>query len=144
MIISTGMATAAELDESVRVARQAGASDIVLLKCTSTYPASPSNTNLATIPHLRELFQCQVGLSDHTNGIGVAVAGIALGATVVEKHFTLKRSEGGVDAAFSLEPEEMSALVIETGGPGKPRARSTTDRPKASSHLCHCDAHCTW
>ena len=115
MIISTGMATVAELDETVRAARKAGCDDLVLLKCTSTYPASPENTNILTIPHMRDLFQCQAGLSDHTMGIGAAVAGVALGATVIEKHFTLSRADGGVDAAFSLEPEEMRALVVETG-----------------------------
>jgi len=114
MVISTGMATVAELDETVRTARQAGCSDIVLLKCTSSYPATPENTNLRTIPHMRELFGVQVGLSDHTLGIGVALASIALGATVVEKHFTLNRSEGGVDAAFSLEPGEFKQLVSES------------------------------
>ncbi len=114
MIISTGMATIAELDEAVRVAREAGCKDLILLKCTSTYPASPENTNMLTIPHMRELFDCEVGLSDHTMGIGVAVASVALGATVIEKHFTLSRADGGVDSAFSMEPEEMKALVIET------------------------------
>jgi sialic acid synthase SpsE len=114
MIISTGMASVAELDETVRTAREAGCSDIILLKCTSTYPATPENTNILTIPHMRELFNCQVGLSDHTMGVGVAVASVALGATVIEKHFTLCRADGGVDATFSMEPEEMKALVIET------------------------------
>lgn len=114
MIISTGMATVAELDETVRTAREAGCKDLILLKCTSTYPASPENTNILTIPHMRELFNCQVGLSDHTMGIGVAVASVALGATVIEKHFTLSRADGGVDSAFSMEPDEMKALVIET------------------------------
>jgi N-acetylneuraminate synthase len=114
MIISTGMATVAELDETVRVTREAGCEDIVLLKCTSTYPATPENTNILTIPHLRDLFGTQVGLSDHTMGIGVSVASVALGATVIEKHFTLSRADGGVDAAFSMEPEEMRQLVIET------------------------------
>jgi N-acetylneuraminate synthase len=114
MIISTGMATVADLDETVRTARAAGCRDIVLLKCTSSYPASPANTNVATIPHMRELFGCQVGLSDHTMGVGVAVASVALGATVIEKHFTLSRAEGGVDSAFSLEPAEMRSLVVET------------------------------
>ncbi|KKM12350.1 N-acetylneuraminate synthase [Clostridiales bacterium PH28_bin88] len=114
MLISTGMATVAELDETVRVAREAGCQDLILLKCTSTYPASPENTNIFTIPHMRELFRCEVGLSDHTVGIGVAVASIALGATVIEKHFTLSRADGGVDSAFSLEPEEMRSLVIES------------------------------
>ncbi len=114
MIISTGMASVAELDETVRAARAAGARDLVLLKCTSTYPATPENTNILTIPHLRELFQCEVGLSDHTMGIGVSVASVALGASVIEKHFTLSRADGGVDSTFSMEPAEMSALVVET------------------------------
>jgi N-acetylneuraminate synthase len=114
LIISTGMATVAELAESVDAAREAGCKDLVLLKCTSTYPATPENTNILTIPHLRELFGCEVGLSDHTMGVGVAVASVALGATVIEKHFTLARSDGGVDSAFSMEPDEMQALVVET------------------------------
>lgn len=114
MIISTGMATLAELDESVCVAREAGCNDLVLLKCTSTYPASPENTNILTIPNIRERFGVQVGLSDHTMGIGVAVAAVALGATVIEKHFTLRRTDGGVDSAFSMEPDEMRSLVVET------------------------------
>jgi len=114
MLISTGMATAAELDETVRTARAAGCKDIVLLKCTSTYPATPENTNILTIPHMRELFSCQIGLSDHTMGTGVAVAAVALGATVIEKHFTLARADGGVDSAFSMEPAEFAALVTET------------------------------
>jgi pseudaminic acid synthase len=114
MIISTGMATVAELAESVDAAREAGCRDLILLKCTSTYPATPENTNILTIPHLRDLFGCEVGLSDHTMGIGVAVASVALGATVIEKHFTLARADGGVDSAFSMEPAEMAALVAET------------------------------
>ncbi len=114
IIISTGMATVAELDETVRTARESGCEDLILLKCTSTYPATPENTNILTIPHLRDLFGVQVGLSDHTMGIGVAVASVALGATVIEKHFTLSRADGGVDAAFSMELEEMRQLVIES------------------------------
>jgi len=114
LIISTGMASLAELDETVRAAREAGCRHMVLLKCTSNYPASPANTNIATIPHLRQMFGCEVGLSDHTMGVGVAVASVALGASVIEKHFTLRRADGGVDSAFSLEPEEMAALVIES------------------------------
>jgi pseudaminic acid synthase len=114
MIISTGMATIAELDETVRTARENGCEDIVLLKCTSTYPATPENSNLLTIPHMREMFNCEVGLSDHTPGIGSAVASVALGATVIEKHFTLCREDGGIDSAFSMEPEEMAQLVLET------------------------------
>jgi pseudaminic acid synthase len=114
MIISTGMASVAELDETVRESRASGCNDLILLKCTSTYPASPENTNIQTIPHLGELFSCQVGLSDHTMGIGAAIASVALGASVIEKHFTLLRADGGVDSAFSMEPMEMNALVIES------------------------------
>ncbi len=114
LIISTGMASVAELDEAVNAAREAGCKELILLKCTSTYPASPENTNILTIPHMRELFGCQVGLSDHTFGVGVSVASVVLGATVIEKHFTLSREDGGVDSAFSMEPHEMSMLVSET------------------------------
>ncbi len=114
VIISTGMATVAELDETVRAAREAGCKDLILLKCTSTYPATADNTNILTIPHLRNLFDCEVGLSDHTMGVGVSVASVALGATVIEKHFTLNRADGGVDSAFSMEPAEMAQLVLET------------------------------
>jgi N-acetylneuraminate synthase len=114
VIISTGMATAGEIDETVRAARAAGAKDLILLKCTSTYPATPQNTNVRTIAHMRELFGCEIGLSDHTMGIGASVASVALGASVIEKHFTLRRSDGGVDATFSLEPAELRALVEET------------------------------
>jgi N-acetylneuraminate synthase len=113
IIMSTGMATLSELGESVSVAREAGCKDLILLKCTSTYPAEASNTNIKTISHMRELFGCQIGLSDHTMGVGVAVASVALGATVIEKHFTMDRSEGGVDSSFSLEPEEFAQLVVE-------------------------------
>jgi N-acetylneuraminate synthase len=111
MIISTGMATVSEIEETVSAAREAGCRDIILLKCTSTYPASAENTNISTIPHMGELFGCEVGLSDHTMGVGVAVASIALGASVIEKHFTLSRSDGGVDSTFSLEPKELEMLV---------------------------------
>jgi pseudaminic acid synthase len=114
IIISTGMASISELDEAVNTARNAGCKDLILLKCTSTYPASPVNSNLITIPHMKQLFQCQIGLSDHTMGVGAAVASVALGATVIEKHFTLSRKDGGVDSAFSLEPNEMKVLVEET------------------------------
>jgi len=114
LIMSTGMASVAEIDEAVRIAREAGGQDIVLLKCTSTYPAKPDKSHLYTLPHMRQLFRCQVGVSDHTLGIGAAIAGVALGAVAIEKHFTLARSDGGVDSAFSLEPEEMKLLVTET------------------------------
>lgn len=113
IIASTGMASVAELDDMVRTARENGCADLTLLKCTSSYPATPKGTNLRTIPHMKDLFNCKVGLSDHTLGIGAAVASIALGATVIEKHFTLSRADGGVDSAFSLEPEEMKLLVRE-------------------------------
>ncbi|EKR46799.1 pseudaminic acid synthase [Leptospira interrogans serovar Grippotyphosa str. UI 12769] len=114
IIISTGMANIQEIAEAVDTVRATGNNQLILLKCTSTYPATPDNTNILTIPHMRELFQCEIGLSDHTLGIGVAVASVALGATVIEKHFTLSRAEGGVDSAFSMEPVEMKSLVTET------------------------------
>jgi N-acetylneuraminate synthase len=114
LIISTGMASIAELDETVRAARAAGCRDLVLLKCTSTYPASPENSHVLTIPHMRALFGCEVGLSDHTLGVGASLAAVAHGASVIEKHFTLRRSEGGVDSVFSMEPEEMALLVTES------------------------------
>ena len=114
LIISTGMASLGELDQAVTTAREAGCDEIILLKCTSTYPDTPENTNISTIPHLRKLFGTEVGLSDHTMGVGVAVASVALGASVIEKHFTLRRADGGVDSAFSLEPHELKSLVTES------------------------------
>ncbi len=114
IIMSTGMASLAELEAAVQAAREYGCSDLTLLKCTSTYPATPASSNLRTIPHLKSLFDCSVGLSDHTMGTGVSVAAIALGAEVIEKHFTLCRADGGVDSAFSLEPDELRILVTET------------------------------
>lgn len=113
IILSTGMATIAEISEAVEVARDNGCSDITLLKCTTSYPASAAQCNINTIPHLAKLFQCRVGLSDHTLGIGVAIAAVAVGARVIEKHLTLSRSDGGVDSVFSLEPKEMKSLVTE-------------------------------
>ncbi|SEW03360.1 pseudaminic acid synthase [Chitinophaga arvensicola] len=113
VIMSSGVSTLAGLDEGVSVLRDNGCKDLVLLKCTSSYPSSPENTNLATIPHMKQLFNCHVGLSDHTMGVGAAVASVALGARVIEKHFCLSRAEGGVDSAFSLEPDEFKSLVIE-------------------------------
>jgi sialic acid synthase SpsE len=114
IIMSTGMASIIEIAEAVQVARDAGAKEIVLLKCTSAYPAPPEDINLLTIPHLAQTFGVQTGLSDHTMGVGVSVAATALGATVIEKHFTLARSDGGVDSTFSLEPSELAQLVTET------------------------------
>jgi len=113
IIMSTGMASIREIAEAVEAARSSGCQDIVLLKCTSTYPASPRDSNIRTLPHLQSAFQCQVGISDHTLGVGVAVASVALGATVIEKHLTIDREEGGVDSAFSMEPAEMKLLVAE-------------------------------
>lgn len=113
IIISTGMADLSDLERMVNIVRAEGNDQLVLLKCTSTYPAEPYNTNLRTIPHLRELFDCQVGLSDHTLGTGVGVAATVLGATVIEKHLTMNRADGGPDASFSLEPAEMARLVQE-------------------------------
>lgn len=115
MIISTGMASISELDEAVRAAKKHGCGDIALLKCTSAYPAPPEDANLLTIPHMRELFQCEVGISDHTMGVGASIAAVALGATIIEKHITLDRNEPGVDAAFSIEPHELRNLVKEAG-----------------------------
>jgi len=114
LIISTGMATVSELEDAVAAAREAGCKDLVLLKCTSTYPADPDNSHIRTVPHLRELFHCEVGLSDHTMGVGVSVASVAMGAVLIEKHFTLRRADGGVDSSFSIEPSELRSLVIET------------------------------
>ena len=135
MIMSTGMATAEEMQEAVTTARNSGCRDVVLLKCTSTYPATPENTNILTIPDMRSRFGCQIGLSDHTMGIGVAVAAVALGATVIEKHFTLARADGGVDSAFSLEPAELAALVTESARAAKALGRifyGPTEKEKPS------------
>jgi len=114
IIISTGMASLREIDEAVNICRDNGNSNIILLQCTSSYPASPENSNINTLINLRKTFNCEVGLSDHTMGLGVSIAAIALGAVVIEKHFTSSRSDGGVDSVFSLEPDELKQLVIET------------------------------
>lgn len=135
LIISTGMASIEELAETVACARAAGCTELVLLKCTSTYPANPKESNLLTIPHMQSLFDCEIGLSDHTMGIGVAVASIILGASVVEKHFTLSRAEGGVDSVFSLEPHEFRALVFECDRAWQARgevAYGPTEKERAS------------
>lgn len=114
VIMSTGASTLSDISESVAVLRENGCKDLVLLKCTSTYPASAENTNLRSIPYLENLFKCYAGLSDHTRGIGAALASVSLGARVIEKHFTLSREDGGVDSAFSIEPPELKALVEES------------------------------
>ncbi|MCE3234389.1 MAG: spsE [Vampirovibrio sp.] len=113
LIISTGMATEAEIDDAVTAAKNAGCQQLILLKCTSSYPANPAESHLRTIPYLKGRFGVQVGLSDHTPGIGAAIAAVAVGATVIEKHVTLSRNDGGVDSAFSLEPLELKQLVQE-------------------------------
>lgn len=114
VIMSTGIATVSDIQESICVLQNNGCHDIILLKCTSSYPALPVHANIRTIPHMEDLYNCPVGLSDHTLGIGVSIGAIALGACVIEKHFTLSREEGGVDSAFSLEPHELKALVQES------------------------------
>ncbi|PID02597.1 pseudaminic acid synthase [Sporosarcina sp. P2] len=114
IIVSTGMASVAELDEMVQAVSSQGNEQLILLKCTSTYPATPANSNLLTIPHLQQLFRTEVGLSDHTMGVGTSIAAVALGASVIEKHFTTSREDGGVDAAFSMEPHELKLLVEES------------------------------
>lgn len=125
LIISTGTATVAEMDAAVRAARETGNEDVIVLSCTAAYPAPAEASNLRSIPVLREVFDAQVGLSDHTMGVGAAIAAVALGATVIEKHVTLSRSEGGVDSAFSLEPHELALLReqsrIAQRALGKPR-----------------------
>lgn len=113
LIVSTGMASIDEINDIVSTATKNGCPQLILLKCTSTYPASPKNTNLLTIPDMQQRFNVEIGLSDHTLGIGVAVASIALGVRVIEKHFTLSRNDGGVDASFSMEPQEMKQLATE-------------------------------
>lgn len=114
VIVSTGMASLSDIELAVSTLRKNGCENFILLKCTSTYPATPLDSNINTIPHMSEAFGCKVGLSDHTLGIGVSVAAIAMGARVIEKHFTLRRADGGVDSTFSMEPDEMRQLVIET------------------------------
>jgi len=111
VLISTGMATRDELEQAVFTVRDAGCDKLILLKCTSTYPADPGNSNILTIPDMKQQFNCEIGLSDHTLGIGASIAAVAHGAVVIEKHFTLDRSEGGIDSTFSMEPEEMRLLV---------------------------------
>lgn len=114
IIMSTGVSTLEDISESVNMLKESGCKNLIILKCTSTYPATPENTNLNAIPRLKQLFNVTVGLSDHTMGVGASVAAVALGARVIEKHFTLRRADGGVDSVFSLEPEELKSLVLES------------------------------
>ena len=135
VIMSTGMSNLADIDEAVRTVRETGNDQLALLKCTSAYPAPPEEMNLLTIPHLAEAFQLPVGLSDHTLGSAVAVASVAHGACIVEKHFTLSRNDPGPDSSFSMEPDEFAAMVrdIRTveAALGRP-SYGITEREKAS------------
>ncbi|RLE08392.1 pseudaminic acid synthase, partial [Candidatus Aerophobetes bacterium] len=137
LIISTGMATLSEIEEAVQTAQRAGATQIALLKCTSAYPAPPEEMNLRTIPHLAEAFGVPVGLSDHTLGIAVPVAAVALGACIVEKHFTLSRDVPGPDSAFSLEPHEFKAMVeaIRTAEKALGEVRYEVEEQEAKSRV---------
>ncbi len=139
-ILSTGMATPDEIAETVATFRDAGGRDLVLLHCVSGYPTPAEQSNLRRIPALAAEFGCPVGLSDHTLGIEVAIASVALGACLIEKHFTLRRADGGPDAAFSLEPDELAALV--RGGKCGIRSRSAPARLRArtSSGAVWCSA----
>lgn len=123
LVISTGLSTAEEIEETLEVAREAGCDDLTIMKCTSSYPTDPSETNLATIADMRETFGVDVGLSDHTLGIGVPIAAVPYGVTMIEKHVTLDRNGPGTDAAFSLEPDELRSLVTEVS-----RAHSSIGR----------------
>ncbi len=114
IIISSGLASLSELSESIEVIKEYGSGDFAVLKCTSSYPANPKNSNILSIPHMKKLFNCEIGLSDHTLGIGASIAAISHGASIIEKHFTIDRSEGGVDSAFSLDPSELNSLVVES------------------------------
>ncbi len=138
VIISTGATELEEIDELVKVVRETGNKNLTLLLCTSSYPAIPADSHLQRISLLRETFKCEIGLSDHTLGIGVSVAAIALGATAIEKHITLRRSDGGADSAFSMEPEEFAELVAQgknaKASLGKPEWR-VQDSEKESRRL---------
>ena len=114
VIISTGMANLRELKETVSFIKDHGCKNFALLKCTSQYPANPKYSNILTIPNMKKLFGCEIGISDHTLGIGTSIAAVSHGASIIEKHFTINRKNGGVDSSFSLEPQEMKSLVIES------------------------------
>jgi pseudaminic acid synthase len=136
MIMSTGMATVAEIDQALTAFHDAGGVEYALLKCTSAYPASGDESNLLTIPHMRDLFRCEVGVSDHTPGVGAALAGVALGASIIEKHFTLSRAEDGIDASFSIEPNELALLVQEADRARRARGRVAYG-PTGSERFAH-------
>ena len=114
IILSTGMASKKEITEAIKLIKKNGKSEFALLKCTSSYPADPKDINLKTIIDMRKKFKCEVGISDHTLGIGVSIASIAFQSTIIEKHFTLNRKDGGIDSKFSIEPSEMKQLVVES------------------------------
>ena len=114
LIMSTGISTISNIMDAIQIFRETSSAPLILLKCTSAYPSTPSQANILTIPHMQKLFQCFVGLSDHTSGIGVAIAAVSHGASIIEKHFTINRNDGGVDSTFSLEPQELKSLVVET------------------------------
>jgi len=137
IIMSTGMATIAEIDEAVHAARDAGAQEIALLKCTSAYPAPPEEMNLRTIPHMAEAFDLPVGLSDHTIGVAVPVTAVALGACIIEKHFTLSRSIPGPDSTFSLEPQEFKEMMyaVRTAEKAMGRVNYTVTEKEAASRV---------
>jgi len=114
IILSTGMASLQELSDAVKIIQNEGNNNLILLKCTSTYPAKAKDSNISTIPYMQKIFNCHVGLSDHTHGIGTSIAAVANGARIIEKHFTLSRKDGGIDSKFSLEPNEFKILVKES------------------------------
>lgn len=137
VLMSTGMGALAEIDEAVRTLRKNGTTDLTLLKCTSSYPAPVEEANLLTIPHMAQAFNCPVGLSDHTMGSAVAVAAVALGATIIEKHFTLARADGGPDGAFSMEPHEFKQMVQDIRIVEKALGKVSYDRTeKEQGSIC--------
>ncbi len=144
VIMSTGMATLAEIDEAVRTLRDNGTTDLTLLKCTSAYPAPPEEANLRTIPHMAQAFGCNAGLSDHTMGSAVAVAAVALGATVIEKHFTLSRADGGPDGSFSMEPYEFKQMVQDIRTTEKALGSVCYDLTEKQKKAKYSAAHYLW
>ncbi len=144
MVISTGMATLGEIDAAVRVARETGNENIIVLGCTASYPAPPEESNLRQLPVLANAFGVQVGLSDHTLGIGAAVAAVALGATLIEKHVTISREGGGVDSAFSLEPARADGTAPrDRGGVGGDGVGRSSARPSTSVRACVSAGRCS-